>query len=254
MGFSEVSHMSVNIKIEKFEGPMDLLYRLVEKNKLDIKDIPIAEVTEQYMEYVSSMAVLDMDNVSEFMLMAATLIAIKSKMLLPKINDNDNDEDPREELIQKLLEYKKYKEASEGLISREEFSKILYKEKSDVEKYSTVKKVRAEDVLIGITLKDITEAFARILKVNNIKIDNIRAEFKSVKRDLHTIEQKIDLILERLSKEQNIEFEELFKYEAEKLEKVVTFLALLELIKMRKIIINQDKMFGKIIISEYLHG
>ncbi|OGO85074.1 MAG: hypothetical protein A2Y22_06325 [Clostridiales bacterium GWD2_32_59] len=246
--------MSINIKIEKFEGPMDLLYRLVEKNKLDIKDIPIAEVTEQYMDYVSSTTVLDMDNVSEFMLMAATLIAIKSKMLLPKSNDNDNSEDPREELVQKLLEYKKYKEASEGFISREEYSKILYKERNDIEKYSTIKRVSAEDVLIDITLKDITEAFARILKVNNIKIDNIRAEFKSVKKDLHTVEQKIDFILQRLGQEKKIEFEELFKYETEKVEKVVTFLALLELIKMRKINIRQDKMFGKIIICEALQS
>ncbi|HBY21342.1 MAG: hypothetical protein A2Y24_00875 [Clostridiales bacterium GWE2_32_10] len=236
--------MNINIKLETFEGPMDLLYHLIEKNKLDIKDIPIAEVTEQYMNYIANIDELDMDNVSEFMLMAATLLKIKSKMLLPKAKDEIVEEDPREELVQRLLEYKKYKEASENLITREEYSRILYKVKNEIEKYVTMKKIHAEDVLVDITLDDITEAFKRILKANDMKIDNRRSEFKSIKKDLYTIEQKIDAIIERLKKVEKLRFEELFEDDAEKNEKVVTFLALLELIKLRKVTIKQDRMFG----------
>ena len=236
--------MNINIKLETFEGPMDLLYHLIEKNKLDIKDIPIAEVTEQYMNYIANIDELDMDNVSEFMLMAATLLKIKSKMLLPKAKDEIVEEDPREELVQRLLEYKKYKEASENLITREEYSRILYKVKNEIEKYVTMKKIHAEDVLVDITLDDITEAFKRILKANDMKIDNRRSEFKRIKKDLYTIEQKIDAIIERLKKVEKLRFEELFEDDAEKNEKVVTFLALLELIKLRKVTIKQDRMFG----------
>ena len=236
--------MNINIKLETFEGPMDLLYHLIEKNKLDIKDIPIAEVTEQYMNYIANIDELDMDNVSEFMLMAATLLKIKSKMLLPKAKDEIVEEDPREELVQRLLEYKKYKEASENLITREEYSRILYKVKNEIEKYVTMKKIHAEDVLVDITLDDITEAFKRILKANDMKIDNRRSEFKSIKKYLYPIEQKIDAIIERLKKVEKLRFEELFEDDAEKNEKVVTFLALLELIKLRKVTIKQDRMFG----------
>ncbi len=242
--------MSIEIKLDQFEGPFDLLYHLIDKNKIDIADIPISEITEQYMDHISQMKELDMENVSEFMLMAATLIKIKSKMLLPKTKEELAEEDPREELVERLLEYKKYKEASEKIITREEFSKILYKQKSDIEKYTTVKQVTLEDVLVDISFDEITQAFIKLMKVHTDKIDTVRSEFKSIKRDLFTIEHKMEYILSNLNREEKIDFFDLFNDDADKQEKVVTFLALLELIKIKKITIKQNKMFDRIEIGK----
>ncbi len=154
--------MTINIKLQNFEGPFDLLFHLIEKNEVDIYDIPIADITNQYLEYIYEMESLDLEVASEFIVMAATLLQIKSKMLLPKQKrDLDelaaDDEDPRAELVEKLIEYKKYKEVSNVLQKREDvYSKLFYKDAEIIDD------IEEKEIFLNITLDDIVAAFTDI--------------------------------------------------------------------------------------------
>ena len=244
--------MQVNIKLEAFEGPFDLLYHLIEKNEINLYDIPIAELTEQYLEYLAQMQQFNMENISEFLVMAATLIEIKSKMLLPKIKNEEKEEiDPREELVRKLVEYKKFKVIAQELDNLQENGlKTLFKEaeirlgdlddpKEDVSK-----------ILDGLSLTDILIAFEEVMKRKEKKVDRVRSGFNSVQKDLYTIEEKNEYLLDLLELFEKVKFQEIFREDADKMEIVVTFLALLELIKINKVNIYQDRIFGDIILEK----
>lgn len=244
--------MDINIKLKTFEGPFDLLYHLIEKNQIDIYDIPISELTDQYLEYIDKMDTVDLDLMSEFLLMASTLIEIKSKMLLPQTKNKDIvEEDPRDELVNKLIEYKKFKLVSEQFasIQNNEF-KIFFKNphtnliQLDSTEYSI------EDSLKSITLIDILIAFENVIKRKEKKLDKVRSKFNSVQKDLYTIEDKSEYILNLLELTSELKFNEIFRQDADKIEIVVTFLALLELIKLNKIFIYQKDLFDDIILKK----
>ncbi len=246
---------NVNVKLETFEGPIELLYHLIEKNKIDIYDIPIATLTEQYLEVIESENYRNMDNISEFMVMAATLIEIKSKMLLPVPPSEDEEEeiDPRAQLVERLLEYKKFKNISEDFKDRrEKAAQIFYKDSDVPEEFLKYKEpVDINEVLKDVTIDDIYNAFREVMNRKENKVDRVRSGFKSVERDLFTIEEKMDYIRDLLTLSPKVSFDRMFRRGAGKNEKVVTFLAILELIKTKVISFSQNKLFGEIEITLY---
>ena len=157
----------MQVRLDAFEGPMDLLYHLIEKNEIDIYDIPIASLTEQYLEFLETVEDRDMDGMSEFLVMAATLLEIKSKLLLPRPrNGNDEAEaDPREVLVQRLLEYKKIKDAADTLKEKEEEAAQIYYKEADatVAKLKEQEPQELEDILLGISLDDLYQAFRQVM-------------------------------------------------------------------------------------------
>mgnify|MGYP001030268966 CR=1 FL=1 len=245
---------SINVHLEAFEGPFDLLFHLIEKNEIDIYDIPIAQLTEQYIAFLEQAEYKNMDGMSEFLLMAATLIEIKSKLLLPKQKQEQPQQDPREELVNKLLEYKKFKEITEDFKKREETAAlVLYKEADKaVEKLKQSNKqdLDLDKFLCGITLDNLYEAFTEVMKRRETKVDRVRSSFKSVERDLYTIDEKIDYIRDLLILRPSVSFYTIFRPKAVKMEIVVTFLALLELIKMKEVSVSQKETFSEILITK----
>lgn len=246
---------SITFKLDAFEGPFDLLFHLIEKNKIDIYDIPISELTDQYILYINSFENKDMDSISEFILMASTLVEIKSKMLLPKDKDEkEKEEDPRDELVNRLIEYKKFKAAAELLDKRQFYSEYLYFKKYDktITQYvKSYEETEIKDIIEAIDLNLLYEAFKDVLKRKDIKVDKIRSNFNSVIREVYTIENKMQYINDLLIISDKIKFSEIFRNESTKSEIVTTFLAVLELIKIKKIRVFQKTIFDEIVISKY---
>lgn len=243
---------NITVKLEAFEGPLDLLYHLIEKNEIDIYDIPIAVITEQYIEFINAAKLKSMESMSSFLLMATTLLEIKSKMLLPssKAENEEYELDPREELVVKLIEYKKFKHITDEFKTRQELaSLLLYKEPDKgLSLFKNEVEPEFDSFLNGITLDDIFQAFEEVMKRKEQKVDKVRSGFKAVERDLYTIDEKIEYITDLLSITPKIRFSRIFRDDSRKMEVVVTFLALLELIKMKKVNILQESIFDEIII------
>lgn len=248
--------MDIEFKINGFEGPLDLLFHLIEKNKIDIYDIPIKELTDQYMEYISDFSNRNMENMSEFLVMAATLIEIKSSMLLPKLKTDDSEEeeeDPREELVRKLVEYKKIKAAAEIFNERQKSVKDYIFKNPDtklIEKIIEGGAKEISEILDGADLVMLYKTFKDVLKRQDKRRDRIREGFDSIKRDLFTVEDKIQYISDLVFIRKKFRFSEILKKSVSRSEAVVTFLAVLELIKIRKILVKQDNNFEDILISE----
>lgn len=244
----------VTIRLDAFEGPLDLLYHLIEKHEIDIYDIPIAALTDQYLVYLEQAEDRDMDGMSEFLVLAATLLEIKSKLLLPKaVKDEEEGPDPREELVQRLLEYKKIKGVTEDWKQREEDASLVFYKAAD----DAIKKLKADtpqpldDFLQGVTMEDLYAAFCQVMERKESKIDHVRSSFQAIRRDTFTVQEKMDYIKDMLVLQPQTTFAGVFRRNAGRMEKVVTFLALLELIKQKDILITQHQTFGEILISRY---
>jgi segregation and condensation protein A len=240
----EPQELPLNVKLEVFEGPLDLLLHLIKKNEIDIYDIPITVITQQYLEYLEMMKNLNLDIAGEFLLMAATLLHIKSKMLLPPSEEEPAaegeegiEEDPRAELVRKLLEYQRFKEAalelSKGpLLGREVFVRRFFEEKF---------LEGAEEALAGeATLFDLLEAMKKVLQ--GIPPE----EFQEISLEQLSIKEKIIQIMDRLWETESVTFNELFSAATPRWEMIVTFLALLELLRLRMIKVYQTESLGTI--------
>lgn len=239
----------MHIKLEVFEGPFDLLFHLIEKNKLDIYDIPISSLTDQYMQYLETLESDDMESLSEFLLMAATLLEIKSKMLLPAAAADEEEADPRDELVSRLLEYKYYKELANIFDERQYFSEQIYFKKPDESSFNYERpEVKLTEILDGINHDALYKIFKDVLNRQELKIDKIRSGFNSVVKDLYTVEDKINHIKNLLFLKPEIRFSEIFRENSSKSEKITTFLAMLELIKMKQITVFQDNIFADIFL------
>lgn len=244
--------MLYTIKIEAFEGPFDLLFHLIEKNEIDIYDIPIHDITDQYLRYIYEMEQLNLDITSEFLVMAATLIEIKSKMLLPQdvlIDEGEVVEeiDPRDELVKKLLEYKKYKAVTEEFKQRETlYTKLYFKKKEEI----IIEGNDHDYNLLNIKITDLIDVFDKLLK-DNIKKNRVTDNnfIREINRDPVTIEKKSYELIARLKQNKKINFFHFFNTSNNKLDIVVTFLALLELIKLKRIKVDQSKSFDDIFIE-----
>ena len=191
--------MGIPVKLQVFEGPLDLLLHLIDKNKIDIYDIPIVEITNQYMEYIRDMEREDLNIMSEFLLMAATLLDIKCRMLLPKeVNEEGEEEDPRQELVEQLLQYKMYKYMSYELRDRQvDGEKIYYKEETlpDVVK-SYVEPVDLDELLGDLTLSKLNDIFQEVLKRQTEKTDPIRSKFGKIEKEEVTLPEKLNYVEE----------------------------------------------------------
>lgn len=244
--------MGISYKLENFEGPLDLLLHLIEKNKVNIYDIPIVTITEQYLDYVSHMENEDLNVVSEFLVMAATLIDIKCKMLLPReVNEDGEEEDPRAELVARLLEYKYYKYMSLELRDREVGAdRLLYKEPTvppEVAKY--VPPVDLDGLLGDLTLAKLQDIFKSVMRRTEDRIDPVRSQFGNITREPVSLEDKITSVLSYARTKRKFSFRGMLEKQADKLEVVVTFLALLELMKIGKIHLSQENLFDDMYIE-----
>lgn len=244
--------MAISVKLEKFEGPLDLLLHLIEKNKIDIYDIPIIEITAQYLEYIRQMQEEDMNIMSEFLVMAATLIDIKCKLLLPaEVNEEGEEEDPRAELVQKLLEYKMYKQMSLELRDRQvDASRNLYREQKlpeEVEKYRPP--LDYEQLVGDLNLGKLHEVFRSVLRRQEDKVDPIRSQYGRIEKEEIDMDLKT-LYVEAYAREhKTFSFRKLLEKQGSKAEIIVTFLIILELMKVGRICISQENIFGDILIT-----
>ena len=246
--------MAIPVKLPVFEGPLDLLMHLIEKNKIDIYDIPIVEITDQYLAYVRQMDHEDMDVTSEFLVMAATLLDIKSRMLLPREKDEETGEeeaDPREELVRRLLEYKMFKYMSEELAVCREQAGVRYFRAQDLprEVRSYQPPIDYEDLLRGTDLKKLEKVFGEVLRRKKSRRDPIRSGFGKIKREEVNIDTKTLYIRAYLQSHPRTDFRALLESQESKEEVIVTFLILLELMKVQKVHIVQDSICGKILIE-----
>lgn len=244
--------MELEFKLQVFEGPLDLLLHLIEKNKVDIYDIPIVEITRQYLEYVNHLSKEDLNLASEFLVMAATLIDIKSKMLLPKeIDENGEEIDPRAELVEKLIEYKMYKYAATELRDMQVYAgKSMYKDPTipdEVLKYQ--QPVDLDDLLADVDLTKLNEIFQMVLKRQMDKIDPVRSKFGKIEMEEVSLPEKISYVSSTIKKRKRCSFRQLLEQQSSKMEVIVSFLAVLELIKIGKIEVHQDKTFDDIYID-----
>lgn len=244
--------MELEVKLQAFEGPLDLLLHLIEKNKVDIYDIPIVEITEQYLDYVSKMPKDDLDLASEFLVMAATLIDIKSRMLLPKeIDENGEEIDPRAELVEKLIEYKMYKYAAVELRDMQVYAgKSMYKQPTvpeEVSKYEPP--VNLDSLLADVDLNKLNDIFQMVLKRQVDKIDPVRSKFGKIEMEEVSLPDKITYVSTTVKKRKKCKFKQLLEEAHSKVEVIVSFLAILELIKVGEIEVRQNETFGEIYID-----
>lgn len=243
--------MGISIKLQKFEGPLDLLLHLIDKNKVDIFDIPIVEITDQYMEYLQEMDA-DMGTMSEFLVMAATLLDIKARMLLPKeVNEDGKEEDPRQELVERLLEYKMYKYMSYELRDRQEDAeKVLYREQSLPKEVMEYKEpVNLDELLAGVTIEKLNQIFKDIIKRQEDRKDPIRSKFGQVEKEEVNLEETIAYVEEYISKNKKCSFRNLLNRQKSKMKIIITFLTILEMMKTGKIEVEQDEIFAEIMIT-----
>ena len=235
--------MDMTFKLQVFEGPLDLLLYLIEKNKVNIYDIPIVEITAQYMEYVNQMKKDNLDTLSEFLVMAATLLDIKSKMLLPKKEE--------EEQVQQLLEYKMYKCMANELKDRQlDAGKVWYKKKDIPDEVLAYEEpVNLEELVGDIRLSDLNRIFQSIMKRQEEKIDKVRSKFGKIEKEEVSLEEKMDFLTDYAASHKHFSFRGMLTASSSKVEVIVTFLAILELMKTGKLTIVQEHIFDDIQIE-----
>jgi segregation and condensation protein A len=232
--------VSTRVQLEIFEGPLDLLLHLIKKNEVSITDIPIASITEQYLATLELMESLSLDVAGEFLVMAATLIHIKSRMLLPAgadEADEDEGDDPRNELVRRLLDYQRFKDAADQLEQREILSRDVFI------RSATPTEEAAAPSFRELSVFELLNALRRV-------IDRLPKDvFHQVELDKITVREKMTLLLDKLRAEGRVLFEELFNQAKTRMEVVVMFLAMLELVKVRAIRIFQEHLTGPIVIE-----
>lgn len=241
--------MPVNIKIDNFEGPFDLLLHLLKKSQMDIYNIPIHNITSQYMEYLNKMKKMDLEITSEFIVMAATLMEIKSKQLLPKNNESDTEDeenDPQKELIRKLIEYKKYKKCAEYLSKLEGKQEFLFEKKAEVIETKNENNV---DFLKNVTMVQLYNIYSELLNkfINKKNRNNVIP--KAIHVDKYRIQDKMEELTDLIKVKKNMDFANVIKNCHNKMETIVTFLALLELIKTKTVKVYQIGTFTNIFME-----
>lgn len=247
--------MGIPVKLEVFEGPLDLLLHLIDKNKIDIYDIPIVEITNQYMEYIHSMQESNLDVMSEFLVMAATLLDIKCRMLLPKEETEEEEkEDPRQELVEQLLQYKMYKYISYELKDRQDDADlVLYKQPTipgEIAEYE--EPVDLDQLLKGINMSVLDKIFQDVMKRQDAKIDPVRSKFGKIEKEEVPLPVKLVYVQDYARTHRRFSFRQLLEKQNSKMHIVVTFLAVLELMKTGSIKVEQEEICGDIMINSLI--
>lgn len=245
--------MSISVKLDVYEGPLDLLLQLIDKNKIDIYDIPIIDITNQYLDIITSFEGDYLDTMSDFLVMAAYLLKLKSAMLLPKppVTEEGEPEDIRSELVEKLLEYKMYKYASMELKDKQlDAQKLMFKVSTVPDE---VKQYR-EDIDVGEILQDVTlnrlnDIFKDLVRKKDDRIDPVRSKFGTIEKEDTNIYQIIQDLQYYGVANRHFSFRKYMTSRKTKIEMIVSFLAILELIKMGRVKIKQDKLFDDITID-----
>ena len=246
--------MSYKVKLQYFEGPFDLLVYLIENAKMSIYDIRISEITEQYLAYIEELRAMDFNVASEFMVLAATLIDIKSRMILPRMVDESIDEpyvDPRSELVERLLEYKKFKELSEQLSQRwDDNSRIFDKPQEDISVYQD-----NPDEYLSLSIERFVSAFELFLQKER-RIAEVRSHYERVEREKATIESRIAYIKNKLTSAithglKRLSLRELIPNRKDKYDIIVTFASVLQMMKDRVLDADQKKTYGEIYIKPF---
>lgn len=244
----------INYKLDNldFDGPLDLLLVLIEKNKYDIFDIPIFEITQQYAEYVQKMEEKNLDIISDFLLMSATLLDIKTRMLLPvEKNEQGEETDPREELVQRLLQYKKFKYLAGELSDEEQYAtRYLYKEESipeEVKEYTAP--IDLDGLLSGVTVESLKKVFVDVMNRKEYRRDDTRADFGVIRKERVSLGRQIRSVLMYARRKRNFSFRQLLDGETDKTGVVVAFLAILELMKLGRLTARQDETGADIELS-----
>lgn len=238
----EQTELPYQVRIENFEGPLDLLLHLIKKNEINIYDIPVAIIAQQYLEYLEAMEELNLNVAGDFLVMAATLLQIKSKMLLPvdeRAEDDEDGPDPREELVRRLLEYKTFKEAARQLDDQEKmWREVFWREETPLDE-----EVEEDLPLENVSLFDLVDALKEVLERNP------SSRLIEIVPDNLTVRERMNLILEMLEGKDSVSFAALFKGSSHRMVIVVTFLALLELMRVRVVRVFQAETFGPILVS-----
>jgi segregation and condensation protein A len=232
--------MSYRVKLNVFEGPLDLLLHLVKKNEVDLSDIPVATITDQYLAYLDLLQQLDLDVAGEYLVMAATLLHVKSRLLLPaeEAAEDEEGEDPRAELVRQLLEYQRFREAAETLnhravLERDVFARPPLRDEVDAE----------PDIVYDVSLGDLLDALQDVLKraapeaVHQVILEQV------------SLREQLCFILDVLRERTEVLFTDLFPTGTTRLQMLVTFLALLELVRMRMVQVQQEERFGPITLA-----
>lgn len=243
--------MPLSIKVTNFEGPFDLLLHLIKKNEMNIYDINIYEITNQYLQYLKNMKEMDLEVTSEFIVIASTLIQIKSNRLLPKNKEEDDKDEEinvEKELLDKLIEYRKYKAIAEDLKRLEQDAGIMFSKKPEIIE-EDIKKIKETDFLKNVTMLDLYNLFNNLMQqyINKMNVDNIIN--KNILVDEYKIENKMDELKEALNLFDKVHFTKLILGYSSKIEVIVTFLALLELIKIRSVRVIQESTFKDIYLE-----
>lgn len=244
--------MELTYKLEIFEGPLDLLLHLIEKNKVDIYDIPIVTITEQFLAYMETMDKADLDKISSFIVMAAMLLRIKSKMLLPKEETEEGEEiDPRDELVERLLEYQMFKVLSAELKDRELLAEqVLYRGRHIPKEVGDFKeKPDLDKLLEHVTLRRLKKLFEEVMQRSEEKLDPIRSQFGKIEKETVSLSERMQELEQQLSIHSKLSFAFLLEQNRTKPHIIVTFLAVLELMKLGSIHIEQSQLFGEIQIE-----
>jgi segregation and condensation protein A len=240
------------IRLRQFEGPLDLLLHLIEKNDVDIYDIPISTITAQYMDYIESMKEFDMELASDFLVMGATLVSIKSRMLLPgmqaALGTGDEAADPREELVISLMRYKRCRVFASDLKDR--------REKYDGARFRYASTAKQLGITIApaeqaFSVEEFNEAVAMINERNEMRFTDITTKIKHIlRRDKFSVKERIKSIWRSITGKGKVLLSSLFGKKTQKIDKVVSFLAVLELVRDNKITVEQERNFGEISIEE----
>ena len=240
--------MKIDVKLEAFEGPLDLLLHLIEKNKVNIYDIPIVEITNQYMEYIQEMErSTSMESMSEFLVMAASLLKIKTRMLLPK-EEKEEEEDPREELVQRLVEYKMCRYAAGELKDMSvDAEKVFYKPETipkEIREYE--EPIRPSEIVGDVTLEKLNQVFQMVMRRKKDREDPVRSRFGKIEKEKYKVEDRMRDIRRQIQGLRRINFRTLLDIQPTKEMVIVTFLAVLELMKVGQVTVSQESNFGEI--------
>ncbi len=235
----DVDRSGYTVRLDSFEGPLDLLLFLIQRDEIDIYDIPIAHITEHYLSFIEDLDLLDLEKAGEFLVMASTLMRIKARLLLPlqRAEEDEEGEDPRDELVRRLLEYKKYKEAAASLAKAEEERRQYFRRPLE---YPFRDQIPEEPPELSLSLMDLLSSVKEIL-------DNLKEEVvHRVYQEVFTVEEKIEIIQAVLREKKSVPFVELFSGSRSKMEVVVTFVAMLELMKSGVLSARQVENYGEI--------
>lgn len=241
--------MSYKVKLQSFEGPFDLLVYLIENAEMSIYDIRISEITNQYLEYLKAMEESDINVATEFMVLASTLIEIKSKMILPRMSVEGQvleEEDPRADLVERILEYKRFKKAAEILQERQERSQHIFeKPQEDISEY-----LDNPDEYLSLDLKQFASAFSLFIQKKQ-KVEAVRKHYTRIERERSTMEGRIRMILGTVRRKigQILSFRELIPNKEDRYDVVVTFMSLLEMAKERVVRVEQKSLYGDIEVT-----